>query len=132
MDNKDVAQNWFNKGNNDLVAAEYLLTMKIPPIDVICFHSQQASEKYLKGFLALHGREIPRIHDLEELVSICNEINSGFSELYDIALDLSGYAVEVRYPLENDYEITLEDAKLAINNANEVKDFVLGLTNYIN
>ena len=128
MDNKDVAQNWFNKGNNDLVAAEYLLTMKIPPIDVICFHSQQASEKYLKGFLALHGREIPRIHDLEELVSICNEINSGFSELYDIALDLSGYAVEVRYPLENDYEITLEDAKLAINNANEVKDFVLGLT----
>ena len=128
MDNKDVAQNWFNKGNNDLVAAEYLLTMKIPSIDVICFHSQQASEKYLKGFLALHGREIPRIHDLEELVSICNEINSGFSELYDIALDLSGYAVEVRYPLENDYEITLEDAKLAINNANEVKDFVLGLT----
>ena len=128
MDNKDVAQNWFNKGNNDLVAAEYLLTMKIPPIDVICFHSQQASEKYLKGFLALHGKEIPRIHDLEELVSICNEINSGFSELYDIALDLSGYAVEVRYPLENDYEITLEDAKLAINNANEVKDFVLGLT----
>ena len=128
MDNKDVAQNWFNKGNNDLVAAEYLLTMNIPPTDVICFHSQQASEKYLKGFLALHGREIPRIHDLEELVSICNEINSGFSELYDIALDLSGYAVEVRYPLENDYEITLEDAKLAINNANEVKDFVLGLT----
>ena len=128
MDNKDVAQNWFNKGNNDLVAAEYLLTMNIPPTDVICFHSQQASEKYLKGFLALYGKEIPRIHDLEELVSICNEINTGFSELYDIALDLSGYAVEVRYPLENDYEITLEDAKLAINNANEVKDFVLGLT----
>ena len=128
MDNKDVAQNWFNKGNNDLVAAEYLLTMNIPPTDVICFHSQQASEKYLKGFLALYGKEIPRIHDLEELVSICNEINTDFSKMYDIALDLSGYAVEVRYPLENDYEITLEDAKLAINNANEVKDFVLGLT----
>ena len=128
MDNKDVAQNWFNKGNNDLVAAEYLLTMNIPPTDVICFHSQQASEKYLKGFLALYGKEIPRIHDLEELVSICNEINTDFSKMYDIALDLSGYAVEVRYPLENDCEITLEDAKLAINNANEVKDFVLGLT----
>jgi HEPN domain-containing protein len=128
MDNKDVAKNWFKKGNSDLVAAEYLLTMKTPPTDVICFHSQLAAEKYIKAFLALQGKEIPRIHDLEELVSICNEINHGFSELYDISSELSGYAVEVRYPLENDYEITLEDAKLAIKNATEVKDFVLGLT----
>ena len=57
MDNKDVAKKWFNKANNDLITAEYLLTMQSPPTDAICFHSQQVAEKYLKGFLTFHGRE---------------------------------------------------------------------------
>ncbi|MCE8425633.1 MAG: HEPN domain-containing protein [Candidatus Methanoperedens sp.] len=48
MDNKDVAKRWFSKGNNDLVAGDYILTMPLPPTDTICFHSQQAAEKYLK------------------------------------------------------------------------------------
>jgi len=125
MDNKDVAKKWFNKANNDLITAEYLLTMQSPPTDAICFHSQQVAEKYLKGFLAFHGREIPKIHDLEELISICKEIDSKFTDFYDIASELSGYAVEVRYPLEIDYEITAEESLSAIKNANKIRDFIL-------
>lgn len=53
MDNKDVATRWFNKGNNDLIAGSHILTMPEPPTDIVCFHSQQAAEKYLKGFLAI-------------------------------------------------------------------------------
>ncbi len=125
MENKDVAKRWFHKANNDLIAGDYILTMPKPPTDTVCFHSQQAAEKYLKGFLAFHGREAPKIHGIEELVSICTEIDSEFSRLSDIASDLSGYAVEVRYPLEADYEITLEEAKRALENAKKIKEFIL-------
>ncbi len=125
MDNKDVAKKWFNKANNDLITAEYLLTMQSPPTDTICFHSQQVAEKYHKGLLAFHGKETPKIHDLEELISICKEIDSKFTDFYDIASELSGYAVEVRYPLEEDYEITFEEAQLAFKNARKIKEFVL-------
>ncbi len=125
MDNKDVAKKWFNKANNDLITVEYLLTMQSPPTDTICFHNQQVAEKYLKGFLTFHGKETPKIHDLEELISICKEIDSKFTDFYDIASELSGYAVEVRYPLEEDYEITFEEAQLAFKNAKKIKEFVL-------
>lgn len=125
MDYKDLAKKWFTKGNNDLIAGEYILTMTNPPIDTICFHGQQAAEKYLKGFLAFHGRETPKIHDLEGLLSICEEIDSEFAKLYDIASELSSYAVEVRYPSEGDYEITCEEAKLAIEIARKIKEFIL-------
>ncbi|KCZ73175.1 hypothetical protein ANME2D_00235 [Candidatus Methanoperedens nitroreducens] len=76
MDNRDVARSWFKKGNNDLIVAEHVLIMQNPPTDTICFHSQQAAEKYLKGFLAFHGKETPKIHDLEEFISACKEIDS--------------------------------------------------------
>jgi HEPN domain-containing protein len=125
MNNKDVAKRWFSKGNNDLVAGEYILTMPNPPTDTICFHSQQAAEKYLKGFLAFHGVEAPKIHGIEELISMCVKIFSEFSKLYDIGSDLSGYAVEVRYPTEEEYEITIKEAQHAIEIAKEFKKFVL-------
>lgn len=125
MDNKDVAKRWFSKGNNDLVAGDYILTMPNPPTDTICFHSQQVAEKYLKGFLAFHDVETPKIHAIEELISMCIKVDSEFSRLYDIGSDLSGYAVEVRYPAEEDYEITIEEAQRAIEIAKEFKIFVL-------
>ncbi len=125
MDYKDLAKKWFKKGNNDLMAGEFILTMENPPADTVCFHGQQAVEKYLKGFLTFHGKETPKIHDLEELISICGEIDSDFAELYDIASELSSYAVEIRYPLESDYEITSEEAQRAIEIAKKIKDFIL-------
>ncbi len=125
MDYKDLAKKWFNKGNNDLTAGKYLLSMPKPPADIICFHGQQAVEKYIKSFLALHGREIPRIHDLEEVISLCEEIDSEFFELYEISSELSSYAVDVRYPTEGDYDVSIEDAHRAIDIAEKIKKFVL-------
>jgi len=125
MDNKEVAKRWFNKGDNDLIAGEYILTMPNPPTDTVCFHSQQAAEKYLKGFLAFHGKETPKIHGIEELISICIEIAPDFSRLLDTASELSGYAVEVRYPLEVDYVISVEEAASALKSARKIKNFIL-------
>ncbi|PWB50649.1 MAG: DNA-binding protein [Candidatus Methanoperedenaceae archaeon] len=125
MDYKDLATKWFNKANNDLIAGKYILTMPDPPADIICFHSQQSVEKYLKGFLAFHKLEIPRTHELEELISRCEEIDSEFSELHEISSELSSYAVDVRYPMEGNYDVTIEEARRAIDIAGKIKIFVL-------
>ena len=42
---------WFERGNDDLRACEILMKENGTP-NTICFHAQQAAEKYLKGFLA--------------------------------------------------------------------------------
>lgn len=74
---------------------------------------------------SFNNLEAPRIHGLEELISMCVEIDPEFSNLYDIGSDLSGYAVEVRYPTENDYEITIEETKHAVEIAEKIKKFIM-------
>jgi len=52
----DLVKLWIRKAENDLVAAEHLLTVRPhTPYDTICFHAQQCAEKYLKAFLVFHG-----------------------------------------------------------------------------
>lgn len=65
----------------------------IPP--VICFHCQQAVEKFLKAWLAHNGINIPRTHNLSELLKIAGRVspNIGAIEHVDV---LTPYAVEIR------------------------------------
>ncbi|HMB45955.1 MAG TPA: hypothetical protein VKL21_09040 [Candidatus Methanoperedens sp.] len=39
--------------------------------------------------------------------------------------ELSSYAVDVRYPMEGNYDVTIEEAKRAIDIAGKIKIFVL-------
>ncbi len=50
-----LAQEWFDKAEEDLGTAKLLLKEKTYPAS-ICFHSHQAVEKYLKGFLVYCGK----------------------------------------------------------------------------
>jgi len=95
----DLAQGWLLKGDSDLSNAKRTVGSD-GPYDTGCFHAQQAAEKYLKAILAMHGLDIPRTHDLEELQLLCTPFiqDADFSAL---ALEeLSDYAVSVRYDFE--------------------------------
>jgi HEPN domain-containing protein len=70
------------------------------PWDTVCFHCQQAAEKYFKAVLVLHNQEIPRTHDLEALLNV---IAVWFPALRGQLADLqwlTTYAVASRYPAE--------------------------------
>jgi len=123
MDNGDVAKGWFKKADNDLRNASYVIRMDRPPMDTVCYHAQQTVEKYLKGFLAHHGQEIPRIHDIAQLIILCSLIDDSFKEILDQADELTEYAVMVRYPGPPD-EIPFEDGEQALETARKVRDFV--------
>jgi HEPN domain-containing protein len=58
------------KAEEDIEAARSLVAQAKPPRDIVCFHCQQAAEKYLKALLQELGLSIPYTHDLEELLDL--------------------------------------------------------------
>ena len=98
MDSRSYAQEWFELAKSDIEAAQFLLKMRPKPNEIIAYHCQQAAEKYMKGFLVLHGQKPPRTHDLAALNEKCSTIDSRFAEMYEACLELTEYAVDVRYP----------------------------------
>ncbi|MCK4614623.1 MAG: HEPN domain-containing protein [Thermoplasmata archaeon] len=120
----DPGREWFHKADNDLLNAENNLDSKEIPLDTVCFHSQQATEKYLKGYLIIKGEMYPRIHNLLRLLELCKQFDESFESLREYCLVLNDYGVEIRYP---DYwsEPAMEDAKEAYRYAKKVREFVL-------
>ena len=125
--NKELMQEWFRKADNDLRNAEIVLTSGQEPIplDTVCFHCQQAVEKYLKGFLVDHEVEFPRTHFLGTLLDLCREKDDTFETLEEV-LELNAYAVAIRYPDET-IEVTITEAQRAYQIASHVKSFVIEL-----
>lgn len=65
---KKYTRQWVRKAESDLAVAQHLFTLKPAPSDEICFHCQQAIEKYLKGLLSEHSLSIQKTHDLSILL----------------------------------------------------------------
>ena len=49
---------WFSKAGNDLRAGTFELDAVPPLTSDIVFHTQQAAEKAMKGFLTWHGQGV--------------------------------------------------------------------------
>ncbi|MCL2019506.1 MAG: HEPN domain-containing protein [Oscillospiraceae bacterium] len=114
---------WKRLADMDLVTAKHMFETYRPiPVEIVCFHSQQAAEKMLKCFLVFHETEPPKIHDLRELIEICIEFEDKFNDIYNEATSLTRYAVLPRYPAELDLDES--DGERAIKSASKVKDFV--------
>jgi HEPN domain-containing protein len=93
---RDYIKQWILKAEEDLLVVSRLTAGQIVAPAAICFHCQQAAEKYLKVFLIVHEVEIRRTHNIEFLLSECCDINMVFGEID--AKNLSDYGVDIRYP----------------------------------
>lgn len=118
-DRNDYLRNWLLLANEDIAVIESLF--KSDPdfyARTICFHSQQAIEKFLKAFLVYHNKDFPRTHDLEFLLIECKKIDkSGFD--FDFG-SLTDFGVSVRYP--DDFIIPDKDDTILYRDiAKEVK-----------
>ena len=60
----DLITKWINIADRDLLAAEQGL--KVYPVlaEIVCFHCQQAAEKYLKAYLVKHQVEFQKTHNI--------------------------------------------------------------------
>ena len=93
-------------------------------MDIICFHCQQAAEKYLKAYLIFLEIPFGKTHEIGELITRCEKRDKEISALKEEADELTDYAVEIRYP-DAMVVPTLEEAREAVETAGRVKDFVL-------
>ncbi len=119
--NSQVAE-WVSKAEGDfLTAGRELRARKSPNYDAVCFHAQQCAEKYLKAILQKNERRIPKIHNLIELMMLCEEIDSTFEMLRADLVTMERFSVRTRYPGE-----TAEkgDAQSAYAAAGTVRKFI--------
>ncbi len=93
----EYIRNWIFRANED-----YAVIISLEKTDLefytstICFHAQQAVEKYLKAFLIFNDIDFPRTHDVDYLLLECTKIDS---ENFDLDLkSLTEFGVSVRYP----------------------------------
>ncbi len=123
---KTYVQMWLDKADSDLKNAEIILAAQIesPPLDTVCFHCQQASEKFIKAFLILHSKRFPFTHNLADLVAICMQVDLAFAALQRKAETLTPFAVEIRYP-DDFYMPTIEEAQEAYAIAMEIRAFIV-------
>ena len=116
MGEHDIVAKWLKKSADDLASAQILLDAG--QLANSCYHSQQAGEKALKGYLALFKDEIPWTHSLSVLCKLCAENDGAFLEILDDAADLTDYATTTRYP--GDDSVDAEEAEECLQKAGHV------------
>jgi HEPN domain-containing protein len=118
-----VARRWMAKAEEDLAAAERLLSLDDSLAAVVCFHSQQAVEKLLKALLVFADVPFARTHDVIQLVQMLPGHLALTIPLTELA-PLNRYAVEARYPIGEE-PLTGDEARAAIAVSRRVRAVVL-------
>jgi HEPN domain-containing protein len=120
---EELVKQWLIKADRDLITAERELTFLNPITESVCFHSQQAVEKYLKAYLVHYGLPFTKTHEIGELITKFQELDPDIIALREEADGLTDYAVQVRYPDEL-YEPSIEEAREALQIAKKIKDLI--------
>jgi HEPN domain-containing protein len=89
---------WVGKAENDFKNIAATLASTDPAWGTVCFHAQQAAEKYLKAYLVWKGRIPPRTHDLGLLLRLVKDFEESLGAMATDCDFLTDYAVEARYP----------------------------------
>jgi HEPN domain-containing protein len=119
---KALARMWFQKAENDLLNVENNLQAEQYASDTVCFHCQQAAEKYLKGFLAWHELPFAKIHDLLDLLAQMRAIvGADADQLEPHLVLLDPYSVAIRYPQEYEQEPDEDEVQEAVAAAYAVR-----------
>lgn len=121
---QDLIEKWIIKAEKDLLTAERELTFKNPVTESVCFHSQQAVEKFLKAYLVKHQIFFTKTHKIIDLLELCSTVDKSFKSELEDADDLTDYAVGTRYP-DVWFIPTVQQAKESLAIAKKVKTFIL-------
>ncbi len=125
MDKKKlIVDEWIKKAEHDLGMAKLAIEHQPDFRDSICFHCQQAAEKYLKAYLVYLDIIFKKTHSLDYLLDLISEQELVSDDFYSTAEILEGYGVEVRYPgYSEPTEKDVEEAyKAAINIKNAIDE----------
>jgi HEPN domain-containing protein len=121
-----LIEDWYRFAQEDLAAARELAGRGTYHHQA-CLLCQQSAEKYLKAHLLSKGWKLAKTHELSQLVGECCTYDDTFQALYPPCELLNKYIVTGRYPGDLPFESTTgEDARKALEAADEIEKFVLG------
>jgi HEPN domain-containing protein len=109
---------WVRKAEADASGAGELAQRKPPLNDLVCFHCQQAAEKYLKALLQELGVAVPRTHNLDRLLTVLLPHDGTLKPLRRILVSLSRFAVDYRYPGQ---DATTRQARSALRQLDRIR-----------
>jgi HEPN domain-containing protein len=121
---RDLVRQWLKKAGEDLEAATILFSLEKNFFSAICFHCQQAAEKYFKAFLTWHQIEFPKTHNLVLLLVLITSVDPSLEASLNEVVVLNPYGVDTRYPGDV-LEITRKDVEEAVRLAERVKEEIL-------
>jgi HEPN domain-containing protein len=112
----EAVTEWFYLADADIDSAKLLKSYRPQHREIICYHCEQAVEKYLKGYLQSKDIMPPQIHDLEKVCALCSETDIRFDTIVKECIYLTQFATQLRYPHEipiTEYNVTkaLADAE---------------------
>ncbi|MDP2277079.1 MAG: HEPN domain-containing protein, partial [Nitrospirota bacterium] len=94
-----VVREWLSKADEDLNFAKVNLEEGNNFYAQICFHFQQAAEKYLKAFIVAYDLEFEKIHNLIALLKICGKKDASMLSLMEQCELLNAAYIDARYPV---------------------------------
>ena len=123
---------WLVFARTDFDSAKYLDNAPFHPrpLNVICYHCQQAAEKAVKALIVYFGSQggMPKVHDISFLMNQIKNIvrkEKGIElgdDLLLIADSLSKYGVAPRYP--NEIEVDDRQVKKALTDSEAILKWV--------
>jgi len=126
-DQVELLRSWRVKSDHDLKACKQLLQADDPLVEIIAFHAQQSVEKALKAFLISRKCfDFPKTHDLGRLLDLAESFEAELASL-DSIIELTPYAVEMRYPESLDWSNDIdanEYVLLAENSCKKIWSYV--------
>ena len=95
---KELTKEWVDKAEGDFIVVNREYGAKNPVYDAVCFHAQQCVEKYMKAILQENSIAFGKVHDLDLLLEKCKHFVPLLEEHKVELIELSSFAVEIRYP----------------------------------
>ena len=132
FDQGEEYREWLSFARIDYESANYLngAPFRPRPLNVICYHCQQAAEKAAKALIVYFGNQggMPKVHDVSFLLNQVKHIiqeRKGVTMGEDLLLmadSLSKYGIAPRYP--NEIEVEEHDVKKALADSSAILHWV--------
>ena len=101
MKNESDVKELLRYADIDILSANHLNEIQYPkPLEIICYHCQQAAEEMLKALILAYDGELQKTHDLGLLVDELSEFVTFSEDILNAADSLTSYGVKIRYPQE--------------------------------
>jgi len=111
MADPSIVEEWLQKADEDFRFAEANLEGGSGFYAQICFHFQQAAEKYLKAYIIGKCLAFDKVHDLVHLLKTCAAFEPEFAEVKEDCILLSTAYIETRCPVHWPTNYTNETAE---------------------